>query len=153
MYQLKKVQKLPIPLKEAWDFFSSPRNLATITPPELGFNITSELPDKMYEGVMISYIVRPLLGIPTTWVTEITHVRDQEYFVDEQRIGPYKIWHHQHWFKEIPNGVEMLDIIDYELPFSIITGLFHKVLVRNKLDEIFDFRQKKMIELFGEYKG
>lgn len=153
MYQLKKVQKLPISLQEAWDFFSSPRNLAAITPPELGFNITSELPDKMYEGVMISYIVRPLLGIPTTWVTEITHVRDKEYFVDEQRIGPYKIWHHQHWFKEISDGVEMLDLIDYELPFPMISGLFHNVLVRKKLEHIFDFRQKKMMELFGEYKG
>lgn len=152
MYQLKKIQRLPVTIDKAWDFFSSPKNLATITPPELGFEIKSELPDEMYEGAMISYTVKPLLGIPVSWVTEITHIRNKEYFVDEQRIGPYKIWHHQHWFKEIPGGIEMTDIIDYELPFPLISQLFHKSIVRKKLDHIFTFRQNKMVELFGNYE-
>jgi len=122
MHQLKKVQKLPINLQTAWDFFSSPKNLVTITPDELGFTILSELPEKMYPGLFIKYKVTPLLGIPLTWVTEITHVEELQFFVDEQRVGPYSIWHHQHFFKEIPGGVEMTDIVDYKLPFVELFG-------------------------------
>lgn len=153
IYTLHTKQNLPISLDEAWDFLSSPKNLKTITPTYMGFNILSGAEKPMFPGQIIQYIVTPVLGIPTKWVTEITHVRDKEYFVDEQRFGPYALWHHKHFLKEIPGGVEMEDIVDYKLPMGILGQLVHPILVKPKLKEIFDFRQKKLIELFGEYKG
>ncbi|MBK7408343.1 MAG: SRPBCC family protein [Saprospirales bacterium] len=152
MHQLKSIQRIPIDLKTAWEFFSSPRNLSVITPPEMGFEVQSELPEKMYPGLFIQYKVRPLFGIPVTWVTEITHVQEGEFFVDEQRVGPYRIWHHQHFFKEIPGGVEMTDIVDYQLPFGFLGDLVHPFLVGPRLKHIFDFRYRKLVELFGEMK-
>lgn len=102
VYTLTKKQFLPISIDQAWDFFSSLVNLKKITPEYMGFKITSDLGDgKMYSGQIISYIVTPVLGIPMSWTTEITHVLDKKYFVDEQRFGPYSFWHHQHWFKEV----------------------------------------------------
>ena len=152
MYQLKRIQKLPISVAKAWDFFSSPKNLATITPEELGFKIKSELPEKMYPGMFIQYTVKPLLGIPMTWVTEITQVNEPHFFIDEQRVGPYAIWHHQHFFKEIPGGVEMTDIVDYRLPLAPFGNFMQPLLIKGKLNQIFEYRNAKMIELFGEYK-
>ncbi len=152
MYQLKRIQKLPISVAKAWDFFSSPKNLATITPDELGFKIKSELPEKMYPGMFIQYTVKPLLGIPMTWVTEIMQVNEPHFFIDEQRVGPYAIWHHQHFFKEIPGGVEMTDIVDYRLPFAPFGNFMQPLLIKGKLNQIFEYRNAKMIELFGEYK-
>ena len=152
MYQLKRIQKLPISVAKAWDFFSSPKNLATITPDELGFKIKSELPEKMYPGMFIQYTVKPLLGIPMTWVTEITQVNEPHFFIDEQRVGPYAIWHHQHFFKEIPGGVEMTDIVDYRLPFAPFGNFMQPLLIKGKLNQIFEYRNAKMIELFGDYK-
>ncbi|HMP29394.1 MAG TPA: SRPBCC family protein [Saprospiraceae bacterium] len=149
IYTLKKTQILPISLAEAWDFFSSPKNLKEITPPYMGFDITSDLGDgKMYPGQIITYRVTPLLGIPMRWVTEITHVVDKKYFVDEQRFGPYALWHHQHWFKSVDNGVEMVDIVNYGLPFDPF-GRIAIGLVRSKLEEIFDYRFEKVDQLFG----
>jgi len=115
MYQLKRKQFVKTDLKTCWDFFSSPQNLKRITPPYMGFNIKFDLPEKMYEGLMIEYSVKPLLGIPMTWITEIKTVKDNLFFVDEQRKGPYKIWHHEHHFKEVEGGIEMTDIVSYEL--------------------------------------
>ena len=152
MYQLKRIQKLPISVAEAWDFFSSPKNLATITPDELGFQIKSELPEKMYPGMFIQYTVKPLLGIPMTWVTEITQVNEPHFFIDEQRVGPYAIWHHQHFFKEISGGVEMTDIVDYQLPLAPFGNFMHPLIIKGKLKQIFDYRNDKMVELCGEYK-
>ncbi len=152
MYQLKRIQKLPISIEKAWDFFSSPKNLATITPDELGFEIKSELPDKMYPGMFIQYTVKPLLGIPMTWVTEITQVNEPHFFIDEQRVGPYAIWHHQHFFKEIPGGVEMTDIVDYKLPLAPFGNFMQPLLIKGKLNGIFEYRNEKMIELFGVYE-
>ena len=152
MYQLKRVQKLPISVEKAWDFFSSPKNLGTITPDELGFEIKSELPEKMYPGMFIQYTVKPLLGIPMTWVTEITQVNEPHFFIDEQRVGPYAIWHHQHFFKKIPGGVEMTDIVDYRLPLAPFGNFMHPLLIKGKLNGIFEYRNRKMIELFGEYE-
>lgn len=152
MYQLKRVQKLPISIEKAWDFFSSPKNLATITPDELGFKIKSELPEKMYPGMFIQYTVKPLLGIPMTWVTEITQVNEPHFFIDEQRVGPYAIWHHQHFFKTIKGGVEMTDIVDYRLPLAPFGNFMQPLLIKGKLNHIFDYRNDKMIELFGEYQ-
>ena len=149
MHQLKTIQQLPISLEEAWSFFSSPKILAVITPKELNLVPISELPGEMYPGMFIQYSVRPLLGIPVTWVTEITHVRDLEFFVDEQRLGPYKIWHHQHHFKAIAGGVEMTDIVDYRLPFGLLGIVTEKIMVGNEVKKIFEFRRKRLEELFG----
>ena len=142
MYQLKRTQFIKTDLKTAWDFFSSPGNLKKITPDYMGFDVKTELPQKMYEGLMIEYTVKPLLGIPMNWITEIKTVKDLEFFVDEQRKGPYKIWHHEHHFKEIDGGVEMTDIVSYELPLGILGRIMHPFVVQKKLEEIFDFRFK-----------
>lgn len=153
MHNLQTTIKLPISLEEAWNFFSDPRNLQKITPSNMGFTITSNFfKEDMYEGMIITYKVSPLLGIKMDWMTEITHVKPKEFFVDEQRIGPYKIWHHQHHFKAIEGGVEMTDIIDYAVPLGPLGKLVEPFLVRPKLKEIFDFRTKKMEELFGLLK-
>ncbi|HER39790.1 MAG TPA: cell division inhibitor [Salinimicrobium catena] len=151
IYTLKTVQNLPVSLEEAWDFFSSPHNLKTITPDYMGFDIISGGDRKMFSGQIIQYIVTPVAGIKTKWVTEITHVKEKEFFVDEQRFGPYALWHHKHFFKEIPGGVEMEDIVDYKLPFGFMGRIVHPWLVGPKLKEIFDFRREKLKELFGEY--
>lgn len=151
IYQLHSVQKLPISISEAWDFLSDPKNLKKITPEYMGFDIVSGADKEMYPGQIIEYIVKPVLGIPNKWVTEITHVVENKFFVDEQRFGPYALWHHKHFLKEIPGGVEMEDLIHYKVPFGIIGQLVNPILVRPKLEEIFEFRRKKLIELFGEY--
>lgn len=153
VYTLHTKQNLPITLAEAWDFLSDPKNLKIITPEYMGFDILSGADRKMYPGQIIQYIVTPVLGIPTKWVTEISHVVDQQYFVDEQRFGPYSLWHHKHFLKEIPGGVEMEDIVDYKVPFGILGQLVQPIIVAPKLKEIFDYRQKKLIELFGPYTG
>lgn len=153
IYTLQTTQKLPITLKEAWDFLSSPNNLKIITPSYMGFHIQSGADKKMYAGQIIEYVVTPVLGIPTTWVTEITHVQNQQYFVDEQRFGPYDLWHHKHFLKEIEGGVEMEDLIHYKIPLGILGQIAHPLIVKPKLNEIFEYRRKKLVELFGEYKG
>lgn len=150
MYQLKQTQIVKTDLQTCWDFFSAPANLQKITPDYMGFDVLTEVPDKMYEGLFISYTVRPLLGIPMNWITEITHVKDQHFFVDEQRKGPYRIWHHEHHFKEVEQGVEMTDIVSYELPFGILGKLVHPILVRKKLEEIFEYRNKVVDALFNK---
>ena len=153
IYRLHTHQNLPISVDEAWDYLSDPANLKTITPDYMGFNILSGADRKMFPGQIIQYIVTPLAGIPTKWVTEITHVKDKEYFVDEQRFGPYALWHHKHFIKAIPGGVEMEDIIDYKLPMGILGQLAHPIVVKPKLKEIFDYRYQKLIELFGAFKN
>ena len=147
-YQFRSKQFLPITINEAWEFFSNPNNLTKITPPWLNFEVTSKLDSKMYAGMIITYLVRPLLNIPTTWVTEITHVREPNYFVDEQRFGPYKLWHHQHHFKETDNGIEMTDIVSYALPLDPLSRPINSLLVEKKVKGIFKFREKKLEELF-----
>lgn len=151
VYTLYKKQLLPISKAEAWTFLSDPKNLKTITPDYMGFDILSGADRPMFAGQIIQYIVTPILGIKTKWVTEITHVVDGEYFVDEQRFGPYALWHHKHFIKEIDGGVEMEDIIDYKLPFGILGQLIHPFLVKPKLEEIFNYRTKKLEELFGKF--
>tara|TARA_B100000780_G_C20989215_1_gene395549 strand:- start:283 stop:753 length:471 start_codon:yes stop_codon:yes gene_type:complete len=152
IYQKKTNQRLPISVSEAWNFLSNPGNLKSITPDYMGFKILDDHEPKMYAGQIIKYIVTPVLGIPTTWVTEITHVVDQKYFVDEQRFGPYALWHHKHFIKKIPGGVEMTDIVDYKLPFGLLGRIAHPILVKRKLNEIFEYRYHKLIKLFGNYK-
>lgn len=152
IFKLHKKQNLPITIDKAWEFLSNPKNLKTITPDYMSFDILSGNDRPMYPGQIIQYIVTPIFGIKTKWVTEITHVKDHEYFVDEQRFGPYSLWHHKHFIKEIKGGIEMEDIIHYKIPFGIIGQLFQPILVKPKLEEIFNYRQKKLIEIFGEYK-
>lgn len=151
IYTLHKKQLLPISKAEAWTFLSDPKNLKTITPDYMGFDILSGADRPMFAGQIIQYIVTPILGIKTKWVTEITHVVDGEYFVDEQRFGPYALWHHKHFIKEVSGGVEMEDIIDYKVPFGILGELVQPILVKPKLEEIFNYRTKKLEELFGKF--
>jgi ligand-binding SRPBCC domain-containing protein len=147
---LKRIQVLPITLEKAWDFFSDPGNLATITPEGMGFHIlSSERPKRMYAGQLIEYTVSPVLGIPMYWMTEITHVVEGKYFIDEQRFGPYALWHHQHHFREVEGGVEMTDIIHYKIPLGPLGILADRLFVRKKLEAIFDYRYVAVDKLFG----
>jgi ligand-binding SRPBCC domain-containing protein len=148
VYNLKTVQFLPISLEKAWDFFSSPSNLSKITPAELNFKILSTDLTKVYAGQVIEYKVHPILGIPLYWMTEITQVEHHKYFVDDQRYGPYSMWHHQHHFKVVEGGVEMTDIVHYKLPFWFLGDIANTLFVKAKLKEIFDYRIKKVAEIF-----
>ncbi len=150
MQELYFTQTLPISLDEAWDFFSNPANLNEITPPHMGFVVTSKHQGhKMYAGQIIRYIVKPLLGIPLKWCTEITHVSDRSYFVDEQRFGPYTFWHHQHRFTAVPGGVLMEDILHYKLPFWFIGEIVDAIFVKNEVLGIFSYRKKVLTARFG----
>ena len=152
IYNLSKTQRLPVSLEKAWEFFCAPANLSLITPPQLNFIVTSEnSEEKIFPGKIITYKVSPMLHIPLSWVTEITQVKDKEYFIDEQRFGPYAFWHHLHKFREIEGGVEMEDILHYALPFGVLGQIAHPILVKKKLTEIFDFRSQKLDELFGVF--
>ncbi len=151
-HSIKTVQKIPVSLEKAWDFFSNPANLQAITPANMGFKVISKHHgDTMYAGQIIEYTVKPMLGIPLYWMTEITQVKDKEYFIDEQRFGPYSLWHHQHHFKAIEGGVEMTDIVHYKNPLGFIGRLANSIFVKNKLDTIFNYRYQKVEELFGRW--
>jgi ligand-binding SRPBCC domain-containing protein len=151
LYSLHATQKLPISLEEAWEFLSNPANLKVITPEYMTFKIISGADRPMYSGQIIEYIVTPLLGIKTSWVTEITHVEPLKYFVDEQRFGPYALWHHKHFIKEIEGGVEMEDLVHYKVPFGFLGKLVHPFLVKPKLQEIFNYRTQALESKFGKY--
>jgi len=150
IFTIKTNQSLPISIEDAWDFFSNPNNLPKITPPWLNLKVTSELPDKMYEGMIVTYKVYPVLGIPSNWVTEITTVNEKVFFIDEQRFGPYKFWHHQHHFKETSSGVEMTDIVNYALPFDPFSRPLNNILVGKKVEGIFEFRKEVLNDLFKD---
>lgn len=151
IYTLHKKLKLPITLDQAWNFLSNPKNLKTITPDSMNFQMASVVDRPLYTGQIIQYTVTPLLGIKAKWVSEITHIEEKKYFVDVQMFGPYALWHHKHFIKEVEGGVEMEDIIDYKVPLGILGQLVHPILVKPKLEEIFSYRQNKLIELFGSY--
>jgi ligand-binding SRPBCC domain-containing protein len=154
VYELMEKQALPVSLDEAWAFFSHPKNLAEMTPEYLNLKFTNSMfRDEMYAGQVITYTVKPVLGIPMFWMTEITHVKDREFFVDEQRVGPYALWHHQHHFREIPGGVEMTDIVHYKLPGWWLGDIANTMFVRNQLKSIFTFRRAKVEALFGKYQA
>jgi ligand-binding SRPBCC domain-containing protein len=153
VYALKTVQKIPVDIDIAWDFFSRPDNLKLITPPEMNFVITRPfVSDKAYPGEIITYKVSPVTGIYIKWVTEITQVKDKEYFVDEQRFGPYSMWHHEHHFKTMDGGVEMTDMVYYKIPFWFFGDIANRLFVRKKLETIFNYRFKKVEEHFGRWK-
>ncbi|MBL7737810.1 MAG: SRPBCC family protein [Chitinophagaceae bacterium] len=152
VHSIKTIQRIPVSLEKAWDFFSSPANLQAITPAKMGFTIISpHHGEKMYPGQIIEYKVKPLLGIPLYWMTEITHVEYQQFFVDEQRFGPYRMWHHQHHFKAIDGGVEMTDIIHYKNPLWVLGDLANVLFVKRQLRQVFDYRFQKVEELFGKW--
>ena len=149
VYSLKKVQLLPAGIDKAWDFFSNPINLQQITPGNMGFRVISKHHgDQLYAGQLIEYTIKPLFGIPLYWMTEITHVENKKYFVDEQRFGPYSLWHHQHHFNKVGAGVEMTDIVHYKIPFWFLGDIANSLLVKQQLNEIFDYRFKKIQEIF-----
>lgn len=150
IYTLTVYQNVPISLDEAWEFLSSPQNLKEITPDHMGFDITSDLSQKkMYPGQIITYKVSPVAGIKTNWCTEITHVKDKEFFVDEQRFGPYAMWHHEHWVSPIEGGTRMMDKVSYKVPFGVLGDIAHAVFIKNQLKTIFEYRFQKLEELFG----
>jgi ligand-binding SRPBCC domain-containing protein len=150
VYSIKKVQLIPASLDMVWNFFSVADNLQAITPANMGFKILStERSEKIYAGQIIEYKVRPVLNIPLYWMTEITHVEDRKFFADEQRFGPFSLWHHQHHFAETAAGVEMTDIIHYKLPLWFLGDIANTLLVKKQLADLFDYRYKKVKELFG----
>jgi len=150
MYQLIKKQIVHTDIDTCWEFFSNPANLKVITPDYMGFNVKTQTPSEMYEGLIIGYSVSPLLNIPMEWVTEITHVKDKSFFVDEQRVGPYKLWHHEHHFKEVDGGVEMIDIVSYQPPFGVLGKMVHPFLIKPKLEQIFAYRFQKVEAIFNK---
>lgn len=153
LYQLHAKQALPITKPQAWEFLSDPKNLKVITPKHMSFHILTGADRPMFAGQIIQYVVKPFPGYSTKWVTEITHVKEGEYFVDEQRFGPYALWHHKHFLSEMDGGVLMEDIIDYKIPFGFLGQLVQPFLVKKQLKQIFEFREAKLHELFGEFKG
>ncbi len=152
LHRLHALQRLPISTDEAWAFFSHPKNLPLITPPWLDFRMTNEVPAVMHAGALITYTIRPILGLRVRWVTEITHAEAPRLFVDEQRFGPYRFWHHQHRFRGIDGGTEMEDLVHYALPLGPLGALAHRLVVRRQLDEIFAFRRAALAERFGAWK-
>ena len=150
IFKIHTKQKLPITIEEGWGFLSNPKNLSCITPNYMKFKITDCDFKPVYQGQIIQYTVRPLLNIPLKWVTEITHVVNENYFVDEQRFGPYSLWHHKHFLREIDGGIEMEDIIHYKIPLGFIGEFLNFLFIKNQLKEIFEYRRNKLIEIFGE---
>jgi ligand-binding SRPBCC domain-containing protein len=151
-FSLKTVQKIPVDIETAWEFFSNPANLQTITPKNMGFKVLSKHHgDKVYPGQIIEYKVSPVLGIPLYWMTEITQVKNNEYFIDEQRYGPYQLWHHQHHFKIIEGGVEMTDIVHYRNPLGFLGTIANTLFVKTQLKQIFEFRINAVEELLGKW--
>ena len=148
IYTLTEELVLPIRLDKAWDFFSSPLNLQKITPEEMGFKITSGNVKKMHPGQIITYKVGVAPMIKSSWVTEITHVDEKKYFVDEQRFGPYKMWHHEHHFEEVKEGVKMIDKVSYKLPLGFLGQIAHAIFVKRQLTKIFSHRTEVLTKLF-----
>lgn len=154
VYSIHSRQRVPASLDEIWAYFSDARNLLHVTPPHLNLKVTNQVyGEKVYAGQVMTYNVRPVLGIPLAWMTEITHVEEKKYFVDEQRKGPYKLWHHQHHFKAIEGGVETIDIVHYRLPMGPLGSVANTLFVKNELKKIFSYRYQKIIERFGKWEG
>lgn len=149
LHTIRTSQLIKSDLETVWSFMSDPNNLSTITPDGMGFEVLSDIEgQKMYPGQIIEYYVKPISGIKMHWVTEITHVKDKEYFVDEQRFGPYAFWHHKHFLKETEGGVEMNDLIHYKAPFGFLGKMANSLFIEKKLDSIFKYRYNKLEELF-----
>lgn len=153
IYTLEREQFLPVDINTAWEFFSDPYNLSSITPKWMNFCVLSEVAEKMYPGMLVRYHVHPLGPLPMQWLTEITHVQAPYFFVDEQRFGPYKFWHHQHHFTPVEGGVRMHDIVTYALPLGILGRIAHSVIVQDKLNAIFSYRYTELQRRFGKMEN
>ncbi|MCA9398423.1 MAG: SRPBCC family protein [Candidatus Omnitrophica bacterium] len=153
IFTLTKHQFIPIPIEKAWEFFSNPHNLSEITPPDLALNIKTNNSSKIYSGMLIEYNVKPLFGLSCRWLTEIKHVCEPYFFIDEQRFGPYKFWYHQHFFKPVHGGVEIEDVVHYAIPFPGIDRLMNRWIVRKKLEQIFEYRRRVINNKFAEAEG
>ncbi len=150
IYTLNYTQELPISIDKAWEFFSNPQNLLKITPPDMKFELLTELSSQpILEGMLINYTVRPLLNIPLGWTTKITHVNAPHSFSDIQLKGPYKLWNHTHTFTTTPTGVLMTDKIEYALPLGILGQLGNVLFVHKKVQGIFDYRKTILKQLFN----
>jgi ligand-binding SRPBCC domain-containing protein len=150
MYVLHRQQVVRTSLENAWDFIKNPRNLNEITPDDMDFVILSDLPEEMYDGLMVEYRVKiPLLGY-RRWLTEIKHVRQGRSFVDEQRVGPYRLWYHTHTLEPADEGVRVIDTVHYQVPFSFLGRMAHSLFIRRMLRKIFDYREKRFVELLEE---
>ena len=150
LQRLERVQFLPLSIEEAWNFFSSPENLDVITPEDLSFEIKSDLPEKMYAGMIIEYRLKLFGFVPQNWVTEITQVEEHRFFIDEQKFGPYSFWHHQHWFESVEGGTEMRDILHYRLPFGVLGKMVHTLFIKQQVENIFSHRKKVLNQLFRQ---
>lgn len=148
--QIIRKQLIRTDINKLWDFMSSPKNLKKITPSYMQFNITSKNSNKeMYAGMILSYKVTPLLNYPLEWVTEITHIKEKVFFVDEQRIGPYKMWHHEHIFEIKKDGILMTDIITYIPPFGLLGRVANQLFIKRRINEIFDYRENVLNQIFN----
>ena len=152
VYYLHREQIIPAPLQKIWEYFCDPKNLNEITPPDMNFEILQGADVKMYVGQLIEYRVEFVRGIRSRWLTEIAHVRAGEYFVDEQRVGPYRFWYHEHGFQQVSTGTKMTDRVTYVIPFGFLGDLLNAFWIEKRLGQIFDFRRHKIVELFGEVK-
>jgi len=147
--QLLREQIIPADVERVWAFFATPRNLDELTPPDLKFRILTAVPEQMYPGLLIEYRLSPLAGVWLRWVTEIRHMREREYFVDEQRLGPYRLWYHEHQFEAVAGGTKMTDRVTYEIGWGPLGWLAGKLWVDRQLAGIFDYRARKVAEIFG----
>ncbi len=153
VHHLSRSQFIPVSLEEAWPFFSTPRNLEAITPGFLHFRILSEVPDEIYSGLIISYKIAALLSIPMTWVTEIKHVVPLRQFVDEQRLGPFRFWFHEHRFTPVEGGIVMDDLVTYAMPMGVLGEIAHRLLIKRRLETIFDYRRTTITGLWTAHAG
>ncbi len=151
LYTLHKTQKLPISIDEAWAFLCNPANLSKLTPQKMNMNIISKEDRPIYAGQILQYSVTPLPGFKTKWVSEITQFKDRDYFIDIQVYGPYAFWHHKHFIRAIEGGVEMEDLIHYKVPLGWLGRLLQPIIVKPKLEDVFNFRKTQLEKLFGKY--
>ena len=149
VYRLKRTQILPVSLDAAWDFLCRPEHLRDLTPPAVRLTVTSDLPDRMYPGLIITYRLGLYSMFYFNWVTEITQAEPLSYFIDEQRSGPYRFWHHEHRLRSVEGGVEMKDLVHYALPFGVLGRMVHAAIVKNQLNAIFDYRREALADRFG----
>ncbi|MCP4142752.1 MAG: SRPBCC family protein [Chloroflexi bacterium] len=149
LHRITHKQTIPAPLDEVWTYFATPHNLNEMTPPDMNFETIHGGDEKMFQGQLIEYRVSFMPLTKSRWLTEIAHVEEKTYFVDAQRIGPYRFWYHEHRFQAVEAGTQITDQVTYELPFGILGDIIHTIWVKHKLNRIFEFRKKKVAELFG----
>ena len=150
IYTLISEQTLNISLEEAWEFFCAPRNLQKITPDHMDFHITSEVTPKIYSGQIITYKVGILPRVKQSWVTEITEVQEERFFIDEQRFGPYKMWHHEHFFYKTSSKTTLIkDKISYKVPYGFLGDIAQKIFIKRQLQSIFEYRFNILEKMFN----